>query len=411
MSNALAIAAVTAVLKDLLETRLTEQQITTTLGIQYVVSALPPDLVPLEGDRAAPRLNVFLYQATPNPARTLGGMPTTRVARSAVSNEPLALDLYYLLTAYGIGDLEAEVLLAYGMQLLHEHPVLSRETIRTSLNRLPVSGAGLPPVYQALQGVALAEQMDAVKITPIAMNSEEVAHWWGALQARYRPTAAYQVSVVLIESPLATQEIAEPTAAPQPAMGELAQRVETSATWHDRALPEPQQKLLRQIVSLMRNRRMLYGERDSAKRVTRRMGISVLFAGERGTGTLAAEVLASELQRDLYRIDLSAVVSQYIGETEKNLRRLFDAAEEMGAVLLFDEADALFGKRSEVKDSHDRYANLDVNYLLQQIESFRGLVLLTSNHKSSLDSAILRRLQFVVEFPLQLAETRGREEC
>ena len=115
---------------------------------------------------------------------------------------------------------------------------------------------------------------------------------------------------------------------------------------------------------------------------------------------MAAEVLASELALDLYRIDLSAVVSKYIGETEKNLRRVFDAAEGGGAVLLFDEADALFGKRSEVKDSHDRYANIEVSYLLQRMEAYRGLAILTTNREAALDSAFLRRLRFVVRLPV-----------
>jgi SpoVK/Ycf46/Vps4 family AAA+-type ATPase len=130
------------------------------------------------------------------------------------------------------------------------------------------------------------------------------------------------------------------------------------------------------------------------------LGISVLFAGGSGTGkTMAAEVLANELRLDLYRIDLSSVVSKYIGETEKNLRRVFDAAEEGGAILLFDEADALFGKRSEVRDSHDRYANIEVSYLLQRMEAYRGLAILTTNLKEALDPAFLRRLRFVVQFP------------
>jgi SpoVK/Ycf46/Vps4 family AAA+-type ATPase len=128
--------------------------------------------------------------------------------------------------------------------------------------------------------------------------------------------------------------------------------------------------------------------------------LGALFAGPSGTGkTMAAEVIAGELGLDLYRIDLSAVVSKYIGETEKNLRRVFDAAESGGAVLLFDEADALFGRRSEVKDSHDRYANIEVSYLLQRMESYRGLAILTTNLKQSLDVAFVRRLRFIVQFP------------
>jgi SpoVK/Ycf46/Vps4 family AAA+-type ATPase len=136
--------------------------------------------------------------------------------------------------------------------------------------------------------------------------------------------------------------------------------------------------------------------------------VSALFAGASGTGkTLAAEVLAAQLRLDLYRIDLSQVVSKYIGETEKNLRRVFDAAEGGGAVLLFDEADALFGKRSEVKDSHDRYANIEVSYLLQRMEAYRGLAILTTNMKEALDPAFLRRIRFVLHFPFPDAALRA----
>jgi SpoVK/Ycf46/Vps4 family AAA+-type ATPase len=128
--------------------------------------------------------------------------------------------------------------------------------------------------------------------------------------------------------------------------------------------------------------------------------VSALFEGVSGTGkTMAAEVLARELELDLYRIDLSQVVSKYIGETEKNLRRVFDAAETGGTILLFDEADALFGKRTEVKDSHDRYANIEVSYLLQRMEAYRGLAILTTNQRDALDQAFARRIRFVVSFP------------
>ena len=123
---------------------------------------------------------------------------------------------------------------------------------------------------------------------------------------------------------------------------------------------------------------------------------------------MAAEVLAGELSLDLYRIDLSSVVSKYIGETEKNLRRVFDAADTGGAILLFDEADALFGKRSDVKDSHDRYANIEVSYLLQRMEAYRGLAILTTNMRSALDAAFLRRLRFIVQFPFPDAIQRAQ---
>jgi SpoVK/Ycf46/Vps4 family AAA+-type ATPase len=146
-----------------------------------------------------------------------------------------------------------------------------------------------------------------------------------------------------------------------------------------------------------------------AGRGARGLGIAALFAGESGTGkTMAAEAIANEVRLDLFRIDLASTVSKYIGETEKNLARLFDAAEASGAVLLFDEADALFGKRSEVKDSHDRYANIEIAYLLQRIEAYRGLAILTTNLKSSLDKAFMRRIRFVVQFPFPDEAMRER---
>ena len=191
-------------------------------------------------------------------------------------------------------------------------------------------------------------------------------------------------------------------------LGGLAQRIETVAVWDDLVLPPQQSEIIRQIASHVRQRLRVYDDWGFAKPGGRGLGMSALFAGPSGTGkTLAAEVLASELRLDLYRIDLSQVVSKYIGETEKNLRRVFDAAEESGAILLFDEADALFGKRSEVKDSHDRYANVEVSYLLQRMEAYRGLAILTTNLKSALDTAFLRRLRFVVQFPFPDVEQRA----
>ena len=191
-------------------------------------------------------------------------------------------------------------------------------------------------------------------------------------------------------------------------MDELAQHIEPLATWADLVLPEAQRGTLREIAVHVRQMRVVYGDWGFAGKSTRGLGISALFSGASGTGkTMAAEVLANELALDLYRIDLSAVVSKYIGETEKNLRRLFDAAEETGAILLFDEADALFGKRSEVKDSHDRYANIEVSYLLQRMEAYRGLAILTTNFRAALDPAFLRRIRFIVNFPFPDASQRA----
>ena len=186
----------------------------------------------------------------------------------------------------------------------------------------------------------------------------------------------------------------------RPRLDDLAQRVEARAGWDLLVLPGPQFETLHSLAAQVRHRARVYDTWGFSNQGSRGLGISALFAGGSGTGkTLAAEVLAHELRLDLYRIDLSQVVSKYIGETEKNLRRVFDAAEDGGAVLLFDEADALFGKRSEVKDAHDRYANIEVGYLLQRMEAYRGLAVLTTNLKDSIDPAFARRIRFVVQFP------------
>ena len=180
----------------------------------------------------------------------------------------------------------------------------------------------------------------------------------------------------------------------------LAQRVECRAGWASLVLPAAQQQLLQHLVAHARHRLTVHHRWGFADEGARGLGLATLFWGDSGTGkTLAAEVVAGALGLALVRVDLSAVVSKYIGETEKHLRRVFDAAEAAGAVLLFDEADALFGKRSEVKDSHDRYANIEVSYLLQRMEAYSGLAILTSNHKAALDPAFQRRLRFVVHFP------------
>ncbi|MEL7227232.1 MAG: ATP-binding protein, partial [Cyanobacteria bacterium J06576_12] len=186
----------------------------------------------------------------------------------------------------------------------------------------------------------------------------------------------------------------------RPNLDDLAQRIDAKATWEDLVLPDRQQAVLSDIATHLKQRSRVYQDWGFASKGDRGLGISALFYGESGTGkTMAAEVLANGCQLDLYRIDLSSVVSKYIGETEKNLRRIFDAAETGGAILLFDEADALFGKRSEVKDSRDRHANIEVSYLLQRMEAYQGLAILTSNLKDSIDKAFARRIRFMVQFP------------
>jgi hypothetical protein len=186
----------------------------------------------------------------------------------------------------------------------------------------------------------------------------------------------------------------------RPRFGGLAERLQPVAGWDDLVLPAAELEILHEVAAHVRWRARVHEGWGFSGQSARGLGISALFEGASGTGkTMAAEVIARELDLDLYRIDLSQVVSKYIGETERNLRAVFDAAESGAAALLFDEADALFGTRTEVKDSHDRYANIEVSYLLQRMESYRGLAILTTNAKDAIDTAFMRRLRFVVRFP------------
>lgn len=194
----------------------------------------------------------------------------------------------------------------------------------------------------------------------------------------------------------------------RPKLDELAERIESKLSWEDLVLPPIQKETLKEISAHVRQKAKVYETWGFASKSRRGLGITALFSGPSGTGkTLAAGVLANELNLDLYKIELSAVVSKYIGETEKNLQQIFDAAESGGVILLFDEADSIFGKRSEVKDSKDRNANLEVSYLLQRMESYPGMAILTTNLQSNLDPAFMRRLRFVTQFSLPDAAHRA----
>lgn len=206
MSSALAIAAVTAVLRDLLNNGMIDQNISSLLG-NVIVSALPPDRIDISTDNQQSQLNLFLYQVTPNAGWRNVGLPSRNGDGERISNPPLALNLHYLLTAYGAQDLHSEILLGYGMQLLHETPVLPRSEIRDSLalSTHVGGGSGLPAQMQALLTSELAEQVEQIKIIPESLNTEEISRMWSAMQANYRPTAAYQATVVLIESKRSTK--------------------------------------------------------------------------------------------------------------------------------------------------------------------------------------------------------------
>ena len=201
MSNALAIGAVTAVLRDLLNNGLIDQDMTGTIGGNVLVTALPPDRIEIGDNREKSQLNLFLYQVTPNQGWRNVGLPSRDDRGDRGANPPLALDLHYLLTAYGEQEFHGEILLGYAMQTLHETPVLSRDAIRLSLGPPPpVTGTGLPPAQQALVAAELADQVELIKLSPQSLSTDEMSRLWTALQAHYRPSAVYQASVVLIES-------------------------------------------------------------------------------------------------------------------------------------------------------------------------------------------------------------------
>ena len=304
----------------------------------------------------------------------------------SVSAPPPAL--LALQTRLGLSDFEAEVLLL-------------------------CAGTELDSRFAALYAAAQGDANRAYPTFSLGLAALPAAHWSALMpNAPLRKceliefaTTADINSAPLTTRPLRVTEqvlhyLVGASHSLEDRLNDLAERVEPKASWDDLVLPPDQMTVLHTITMHVRQRDKVYGEWGFAEKSARGLGISALFAGASGTGkTLAAEVLANALGLDVYRIDLSSVVSKYIGETEKNLKRVFDAAEGTGAILLFDEADALFGKRSEVKDSHDRYANIEVGYLLQRMESYRGLAILTTNLKHSLDNAFKRRIRFEVDFP------------
>ena len=187
----------------------------------------------------------------------------------------------------------------------------------------------------------------------------------------------------------------------------LAQKIQVHYSWDDIVLPLDQKTQLREMCGYIANRSVVYGQWGFQRKSNLGKGLNVLFAGPSGTGkTMSAEIMAGELGLDLYKIDLSSIVSKYIGETEKNLDRIFREAQDSNAILFFDEADALFGKRSEVRDSHDRYANIEISYLLQKMEEYQGIVILATNFRKNIDEAFVRRLHVAVEFPFPEEEYR-----
>jgi len=210
------------------------------------------------------------------------------------------------------------------------------------------------------------------------------------------------------KAPLSAESLfAAARAHSNPRLAQLASKITPRYSWEDIVLPKDQLALLHEIIDTVRGRPQVLDVWGLGAKLTSSRGITVLFSGPPGTGkTMSAQIIAGALGLDIYRIDLSTIVSKYIGETEKNIERIFREAEQSNAILFFDEADALFGKRSQVRDSHDRYANIEVSYLLQRMEAYDGITILATNLRGNLDDAFTRRLQFAVSFPFPESEDR-----
>lgn len=242
---------------------------------------------------------------------------------------------------------------------------------------------------ETLRSLAARFQLTSWQIADAAMSAVHQARW----EDRSPVSQLFEAARRQTRGPLAR----------------LATHIESTRQWEDLILPEEANAQLRDICAQFTHRQQVLNEWGFGRKLSYGTGINVLFAGPSGTGkTMAAEIVASDLGLDLYKIDLAAVVSKYIGETEKNLDKIFTAAEHANAILFFDEADALFGKRSEVKDSHDRYANLEISYLLQKMEQHEGIAILATNLRQNLDEAFVRRLAFIVHFPFPDETMRRR---
>ena len=254
---------------------------------------------------------------------------------------------------------------------------------------------GSQPVTSDMDVPALATKFRFTggQIRDVAATAENLARLRDTEHARITTQDLYEASRLHSNQKLAT----------------LARKITPEYKWGDIVLPADRLEQLREVCNHVKYRDRVYSEWGFGRKLSLGKGLSVLFAGPSGTGkTMAAEIIAGELGLDLYKIDLSTVVSKYIGETEKNLSRIFIEAETSNAILFFDEADALFGKRSEVKDSHDRYANIEIGYLLQRMEEYEGVVILATNFRKNMDEAFVRRLHFTVEFPFPNEEDRRR---
>ncbi|MEV6871437.1 AAA family ATPase [Amycolatopsis sp. NPDC051128] len=343
--------------------------------------------------------------------RTLTGPDAAQVLRIAFREALLQDAAVYVAHADEAGPLLTTLA---GVVAGHSRPVfLSGKPDR------PEPGLGVPlhPVAVPWPG---AEHSESLWRHSLSGHTADAAGWAAELAGRYRlPPARIRAAVRLADEERAAEPEPRPLTLPDVAaacrrqsgrlLGEHAVKVTIRRGWDDLVLPADRIALLREIGDQVRHRhRVLNGWGFGAK-LGGATGLAALFSGPPGTGkTMAAEVIAHELGVDLYKVDLSGVISKYVGETEKNLARIFAEMSTSNAILFFDEADALFGKRTEVSDAHDRYANIETSYLLQKVEEYEGVVVLATNLRQNIDDAFTRRIRFVVEFPFPDAADRQR---
>ncbi len=399
-----------------------------TEGDPHLRSVAPPDHDPGRPEAVA-RLRAMLHVDSPL-ALLVAGTDAAELLAAALGAPILLVDLSggaggdlaalaaraglrarlegAFLAFEGIDELPAERRAAVAALIAdQQRPVLCARGRDATATLGPVSPAvvELPPpsfaereaIWRASTG--LAEVSEVAAKFRLSMHQIERAAGIAAMGAAMRGDRA----------PSPTDLDAGARQASSGDIGRLAARLEPAFTWDDLVLPERQRALLTSVSAYLRHRDLVLSQWGYEQLVSGSQGLKVLFAGESGTGkTMAARVLANELGLDIYRIDLAGVVSKYIGETEKNLDRIFAAAEGSNAILFFDEADALFGKRTEVRDSHDRYANIEVAYLLQKMEDYPGAVVLATNFRKNMDDAFLRRLDFLVDFPFPEPDDRER---